>query len=71
MRHTRIEQKVLILKQEALLPNGLKFPAGTEIEIVNDVTYIGGFPVQFNINATILRWVNENPTLFKDDTRKF
>jgi hypothetical protein len=71
MGHTRIEQKVLRLLQEASLPNGMNFPAGTEFEIVMDVVYMQGFPVPPVTQATLYSWLVGNPKLFRDDTRAF
>lgn len=70
-KHERIEQLVLRLKQEATLPNGLKFPTGTEFEIVMDVVYMRGFPLPPDIQTTMYSWLTTNPNLFIDDTRKF
>lgn len=66
-----IQNKVVKLIKEAKLPNGLAFPAGQEIEIVTDVVYMGGYPLPPNIQPTMLNWINANPTLFNDVTRKW
>jgi hypothetical protein len=71
MGHQRIEQRVLRLLQDTSLPNGMKFTAGTEFEIVIDVVYMQGFPVPPAMQTVLYTWLTNNPTLFKDDTRKF
>lgn len=71
MGHTRIEQRVLRLLKDSVLPNGMRFPAGTEFEIVMDVVYMQGYPIPPNTQSTVYTWLVNNPTLFKDDTRGF
>jgi len=39
-----IQNKVLQLQEETILKNGVKLPAGQEIEIVMNVVYMGGYP---------------------------
>jgi hypothetical protein len=65
------KQRILKLKKDARLSSGITFKKGTEIELVNGVAYVGGFPVQFEANYTILKWVEENPSLFTEDYRRF
>jgi hypothetical protein len=61
-----ISNKILLLKQEATLKNGLKFPARTEFHIVMDVVYMQGFPLPANLQATLYNWIAENPRLFTE-----
>lgn len=61
-----IANKILLLKKEAKLKNGLEFPAGTEFHIVMDVVYMQGFPVPQSVNSTIMNWISDNPNLFKE-----
>lgn len=67
----KIGQKIVRLKSEYDFGNSMKFPAGTEIEIVNDVVYMGGQPVDFRWQKMIFDWVNNNPNLFTEDFRRF
>ena len=57
------------LIKETTLPNGTTFSNGQEFEIVNGVLYIGGFPLDFRSQSTILKWMETNKNLFKDVTR--
>ena len=57
------------LNKDATLPNGGTFKKGQEFEIVNGVLYMGGFPIDFRIQTTILSWMQSNKHLFKNDTR--
>ena len=66
-----MENKVLTLLKETTLKNGVKFPAGQEIEIVMDVVYVGGYPLPPNMQALTIHWITQNPTLFKDVTKKW
>ena len=66
-----IQNKVLQLQQETVLKNGVKLPAGQEIEIVMDVIYMGGYPLPPNMQGTMLNWINSNPNLFKETTKNW
>jgi len=66
-----IQNKVLRLEKEATLKNGVKLPAGQEIEIVMDVVYMGGYPLPPNMQGLMLNWVISNPTLFKETTKNW
>lgn len=66
-----IQNRVFKLNKETTLQNGVKFPAGQEIEVVMDVVYIGGFPLPPNMQAMVLNWITSNPTLFKDTTKNW
>lgn len=59
------------LKQDATLPNGGEFKTGQEFEVVGDVVYVGGHPIDFRAQKTILSWMEKNPKLFINDTRNF
>lgn len=59
------------LKKDSTLANGMEFKKGQEFELVGGVLYISGFPIQFNMQATIISWMDKNQDLFKDDTRNF
>ena len=63
--------KVLRLIKEATLKNGVKLPAGQEIEIVMDVVYMGGYPLPPNMQALILNWITTNPTLFTETKKNW
>lgn len=65
-----MNNKVLVLKKDSTLQNGLKFKTGQQFEIVMGVIYINGYPVASMSQATIFRWINENPNLFNDVTKK-
>ena len=58
--------KILLLKKESKLPNGLEFPIGTEFHIVMGVVYMQGFPLPQGVQRTILSWIENNPKLFKE-----
>ena len=66
-----IQSRVFKLKKETTLKNGVKFPAGQEIEVVMDVVYLGGFPLPKNMQSITLSWIKENPQLFEDITRNW
>ena len=66
-----IDNKVVSLKKAATLKNGVNFPEGQEIEIVTDVVYVGGYPLPPNMQGLVLNWINSNPDLFTETTRKW
>jgi len=59
------------LTQACELPFGIKFNAGQEIEIVTNVVYVGGFPLQPEMQAPILNWLKNNETKLKNVTRNW
>jgi hypothetical protein len=66
-----IEQKVVKLLKANKLPFNVELPANQELEIVRDVVYMNGFPLPWEMQAGILKWINDNPKAFADDTRKW
>lgn len=66
-----IQNKVLKLKEATTFQNGVSFPVGQELEIVQDVVYIGGYPLPPNMQLNILTWINNNPKIFEDKTLKW
>ena len=70
-----ITQKILILKQDVNLDRyDLKFPNGTEFEIVADIVYMGGYPIPLELQKLIYDWLvanMSNTVLFREDLRRF
>lgn len=69
MSQHKINNKVITLKKDSTLKNGITLKAGTELEVVMDVVYMNGFPIQQSAQAAMLNWIIENPTLFKVETK--
>ncbi len=63
--------KVLRLKADQKLKNGIEFKKDTEIQIVTDIVYIGGYPLDSRLQLSVLDWIALNPNLFLDDTGRF
>jgi hypothetical protein len=59
------------LKQDTVVKGELKFDSGQELEIVNNVVYIQGFPVSHDYQSLLINWMERNPKLFLNDTRIF
>jgi len=57
--------KILVLKNDAKLPNGLEFKSATEFHIVMDVVYMKGFPLPQGLQATIIHWLEDNKNLVR------
>jgi len=53
------------------IPEALVFKLGEEFHIVADVLYMNGFPLPGPFQKPIIDWIETNPRLFVDDTRKF
>jgi hypothetical protein len=66
-----MQPKVLKLLKETTLQNGVKFPAGQELEVVMDVVYVGGYILPPNMQTLTLNWINQNPNLFRDVTKNW
>ena len=66
-----ITNKVYRLKQAAEVAKGMPLPAGQEIEVVMNVVYINGYMVPPVHQSLFLNWLNNNPSLFEDDTRNW
>lgn len=71
MQHKKdlLQGRVLKLKAEATLGENLTFPKGQEFELVKNMVYMRGMPVQPNMQQFIYSWITNNPKLFVDDTR--
>jgi hypothetical protein len=64
-----ISNKILVLKKDSKLKNGLEFKKGTELHIVMDVVYMQGFPLPQGLQATIMSWLDNNKALFNEIQR--
>lgn len=61
--------KILLLKKAASLPNGLEFKSTTEFHIVMGVVYMQGFPVPMGLQKMLMAWIEDNPKLFTEIKR--
>ncbi len=61
-----ITNKILVLKKDGKLKNGLEFKKGTEFHIVMDVVYMQGFPLPQGLQATLMSWLINNKDLFNE-----
>tara|TARA_R110000851_G_scaffold326220_1_gene494679 strand:- start:767 stop:967 length:201 start_codon:yes stop_codon:yes gene_type:complete len=59
------------LKKDSKVANGIEFKKGNEFEIVGGVLYMGGFPIPFNMQQTIISWMGINSHLLINDTRNY
>lgn len=66
-----ITNRVYKLLKTTKLPNGVEFAANQEFEIVMDVVYINGNLLVTNMQAMVLNWIKNNPTLFSDKTKNW
>jgi len=66
-----IQNGVFRLKKDATVIDDLTFQKGQEIEVIAGVVYMGGFPLQLNLQSLIKNWMDNNQDLFINDTRNF
>lgn len=67
----KIQNRVYRLKKASSLAHGMELPEGQEIEIVQDVVYMGGYMIQPELQSTLYNWIVNNPNLFEDITRNW
>ena len=66
-----IKNKVYRLKQAAEVAQDMSLPAGQEIEVVMGVVYVNGNLVPPTFQELFMNWLENNPSLFEDDTRNW
>jgi len=66
-----IRNGVYVVQKDVKVNDDLNFKKNQEIEVVNNVIYIGGHPLDFNLQGIILNWMEHNLFLFKTDNRNF
>ena len=66
-----IKNKVYRLKQAAEVAKDMSLPAGQEIEVVMGVVYVNGNLVPPTFQQLFMSWLENNPSLFEDDTRNW
>jgi hypothetical protein len=66
-----IKNKVYRLKQAAEVAKDMALPAGQEIEVVMGVVYVNGNLVPPTFQELFMNWLENNPSLFEDDTRNW
>lgn len=49
-------------------PMGIQFKKGQEIQIVRNMIYISGFPLQTNYQTAVSTWISSNKNLLIDIT---
>jgi hypothetical protein len=49
----------------------MSLPAGQEIEVVMGVVYVNGNLVPPTFQELFMNWLENNPSLFEDDTRNW
>ena len=59
------------LKQAASLGAGLDMKEGQDFEVVNNVVYMGGYPLPPHMQAMFYSWMAKNQKLFISDTRQY
>ena len=75
MANVRVINKVYRLKhgKKHNVPGigDLDFIDGEEFHIVSDMLYMRGYPLPGNMQQPLIKWINDNPSLFVYDTRNF
>lgn len=63
--------KTYILKKDVQLTKNVLLKKNQEIEVVNRVVYISGYPVTLSLQKILLEWIQNNPDALINDTRHF
>lgn len=66
-----IKEKVFRLTKNVEVARNMSLQAGQEIEVVMDVVYVNGFPLQPELQPLFLKFVNENQNILEDVTKKW
>ncbi len=66
-----ITNKVYKLTKNVEVARNMPLQAGQEIEVVMDVVYMNGYPLQPELQPLFLRFVNENQSILEDVTKKW
>jgi hypothetical protein len=66
-----IQNGVFRLTKDSIVMDGMDFKAGQEFEVIAGVVYMGGFPLQLNLQALIKDWMSKNMPILVNDTRNF
>ena len=66
-----IQNGVFRLTTDSIVMDGMSFKAGQEFEVIAGVVYMGGFPLQLNLQVLIKDWMSKNISILVNDTRNF
>lgn len=66
-----LKNGVYRLKENCDLGREILMKEGQELEIVNGVLYVGGFPLQTYLQQYVIDWMIKNPNKLINDTRNF
>ena len=66
-----MENGVLKVKKDLELNGGINFKKGTEIEIVQNVIYMQGFPLPREYQTMVMNLIKSNKESFEDVTRSW
>lgn len=66
-----MKNRVLQTTKEYDLGQGMKISKGQEIEIVQNVVYINGFPVMPPLQGVFIDFINKHEKELKDVTRNW
>jgi hypothetical protein len=63
--------KVLKIKKDVEIVKNIHLKSGQELEIVMGVVYMGGYPLPPEFQELFINFINNNSSLFEDDTRNW
>lgn len=70
----RVDTVLRLKKPMSVKLDGVKevinFKLGEEFHIVADVLYMNGYMVPPNMQKILIKWIDDNPNLFVNDTRR-
>ncbi len=59
------------LTKDSTIGKDLNFKAGQEFEVVQNVVYMGGYPLPSYLQKTVMDWMDNNKSILINDTRNF
>lgn len=66
-----MENRVLKAKKDLQFSNGINFKTGTELEIVQGVIYMQGYPLPMEYQYMVMQLIKANEDSFEDVTRNW
>jgi len=66
-----IKDGVYRLKKDSTVIKDVDLKRGQEIEVVNGLVYMGGYPLPSQLQPIFVKWLSDNKKDLIDDTRNF
>lgn len=67
----KYKNKIFKTKKEYKITKNVTLPVNTEIQVVNDVIYMGGHPVSIELQDILLKWLINNESELIDESKYY